>query len=304
MAGYSLSKSLHTALVNVIEEVSERVKKGGIDVVGISSGFPALDKATSGFRKKAVYVLSGRPGSGKTSLALCICMNIARQGKKVLFLSLEMDAELLALRVLAMLTGIPSDKIETGRLTLEEVNAVKGVLDVSKNLTFEVIDDTITSTLFADNIAKFQERHGLDFLAVDYLSLFTDPNTFGENERLGRVSKNMLRCAKQCDIPVLALSQLNREVEKRENHVPILSDIRDSGSIEQDAFAVFAVYRPHYYAMMFDGEEPLEIEDAKIVILKQRQGEVGQVGVHFKPKQTLWLPKVIEPKKPRKIGAR
>lgn len=296
-----MTKSLHNAITTVVEQVSERAKQGGIDVVGVPTGFPSLDAATSGLRKKAVYILAGRPGMGKTSLALCIAFNITRKGKKVLFLSMEMDAELLALRVLSMHTGIPSDRIERGKLSKEEVAKVQEVINITENLTFDIADDTIDSERFTGSIGTYQERYGLDFLVVDYISLFRDPNSLGENERLGRISKNMLACAKQCDIPVLVLSQLNREVEKRENHVPILADIRDSGAIEQDAFAVLAAYRPHYYAMMFDGEPPEEEEDAKILILKQRQGEVGAINVVFKPQQTLWLPKVVEPKRPRKV---
>lgn len=296
-----MSKSLHSAITSVVEQVSERAKQGGIDVVGIPTGFPSLDSATSGLRKKSLYFVVARPAMGKTSLALCIAFNMVKKSKKILFLSMEMDAELLALRTLAMQTGIPSHKIETGRLTKEEVTRVQNVVAFTKNLTFDIADDIIDSETFTRGISKYQERFGLDALFVDYISLFNDPNNVGENDRLGRISKNMLACAKQCDIPVIVLAQLNREVEKRENHVPILSDIRDSGSIEQDAFAVFAPYRPHYYAMMFDGEPPEEEEDAKILILKQRQGEVGAINVVFKPQQTLWLPKVVEPKKPRRL---
>lgn len=301
-AEIALSKPLHGALVELIEEVSERARSGGIDVIGTSSGFADLDRATSGFRKKAVYIVAGRPGMGKTSFGLCVAYNVAKTKKKVLFLSLEMDASLLALRTLSMHTGIPSDLIERGRLTKEQLDAVRGVLDVTKDLHFEIADDTIDSVTFADNIQRYQERYGLDLLVVDYLSLFSDPNNFGDNERLGRISKSMLRCAKLCDIPTIALAQLNREVEKRDNHVPILSDIRDSGSIEQDAFAVLAVYRPHYYAMMFDGEPPREEEQAKILILKQRQGEVGAINLTYKPRQTLWLPETVDIKKPRRVG--
>jgi len=297
-----MSRSLHTTLIDLVDVISERAQKGGIDIVGIPTGFPDFDRVTSGLRKKSLYYIVGRTGMGKTALALSFAYNIAKAGKNILFLSLEMDAELLALRALAMHTGIPSDRIERGQLNKEEVIAVQNVLTITEKFHFQVVDEPIDSERFTNSIEKYQQRHGLDLLFVDYASLFRDIAKNSENERLGRISANLLTCAKVCSIPVVAIAQLNREVEKRENHVPILSDIRDSGSIEQDGFLVLAAYRPHYYRQMFDGEPPLEIEEAEIKILKNRQGEVGTIRVLYKPAQTLWLPRTVEVKQPKKVS--
>jgi replicative DNA helicase len=296
-----VSKPLHQTLVTLVDVISERAKNGGIDIVGMPTGFTDFDKATNGLRKRVTYYIVGRTGMGKTALALSMAYNIARDGKNVLMLSLEMDAELLALRTLAMHTGIPSGRIERGQLSKEELIKVQEVLEITERFNFNVVDDPLDSGTFIKSAKKYQDKHGMDILIVDYASLFRDELTSSENERLNTISKNLLTCAKECDIPVLALAQLNREVEKRENHVPILSDIRDSGSLEQDAFAVFACYRPHYYAQMFDGAPPLEVEDAEIKILKNRQGEVGTIRVLFKPEQTLWLPKTHEIKQPKRV---
>jgi replicative DNA helicase len=296
---------LSDAITQTIAEVSERVKAGGVNVVGLETGFPALDHMLGGLRRKAVYFLGGRPGMGKTSLALAIAMENAKQKRKVLFLSLEMDASLLSLRVLSSLTGIPAERIERGKLTKDEFEAVQKVVADTKKLTFGILDESITSEEFVDYVAEFQQTHGLDLLVIDYVSLFRDKISYGENERVSRISNNMMQIAKSCDIPVLLLGQLNREVEKRENHVPILSDMRDSGSIEQDSFCVMFCYRPYYYEMMFDGGEPQEVEkDAKIIVAKHRQGEVGQVGAWFYPSRTMWTPKEthITPPEPTGLG--
>lgn len=283
---------LHTAIEDVIAEVSAHVEAGGVNVIGLDTGFPALDKMLGGFRNGSVYFLGGRPGMGKTALALTLALYEATKKRKVLFLSLEMPANLLSLRVLSSLTGIPAERIERGKLTKEEFEQVQAVVDKTKKLNFGVLDESLSSEDFLSMVYEFKEQHGLDFLVIDYISLFRDENKFGDNERIGRISNNMMSIAKTCNIPVLLLGQLNREVEKRENHIPVLSDIRDSGSIEQDAFCVMFCYRPHYYAMMFDGEDSLLIEkDAQILIAKNRQGEVGQITAWFHPSHMKWTPK-------------
>lgn len=295
-------RSLHSSLESYIETVSQRVLQGGVDIVGLSTQIPVIDDVLGGLRNSANYALGGRPGMGKTSLGLTIATNIALQKHPTLFLSLEMSAELLSLRLLSMQTGIPSRRIELGKLTHDELLLVQGVLKVTKDLTFNVIDGSIDSETFVGHVKGYQDKHGLDFLVVDYLSLFRDPNKFGDTERLARISANVFEVSRRCNIPCLSLVQLNREVEKRENHIPILSDIRDSGAIEQDAFAVLFCYRPHYYRMMFDGAEPEKVErDAQIIVAKNRQGEQGlQLPMDFIPERTLWLPRST--KNPPRVG--
>jgi replicative DNA helicase len=280
--------SLHSAVTQTIEVVSQRALLGGVDIVGLSSGFSILDDVTLGFRKNAIYFFAGRPGMGKTSFALTVARHIAKKNK-ILFLSLEMSAELLALRTLSGATGIAQNKIERGRLTKDELLKVQGVVTDIQGLTFDLIDSMIDSTKFRDTVLQYQQQHGLDMLFIDYISLFTDDIRVNENERLTRIMRNLKQIASDCNIPIVVLAQLNREVEKREGHIPIPSDLRDSGSLEQDAFLIAFLLRPYYYEMLFNGQPPLLVEeDAKIIISKNRQGEIGQFSVHFHPQQMMW----------------
>ena len=291
--------SLRSAVKKTIGEIEDRVSKGGVDCIGIPTGFHKLDEILSGLRKDSVYVIGARTSMGKTALAATIGMNVAQQGHKVLFLSLEMSANLLSLRMISGMTQIPAERIELGKITKDELNKVQGTLGNFDQLTFVIKDDTTSSEEFVAYAKEYQQKHGLDLLIIDYLSLFRDTMGSNDVERVGRISNNIRTIARDCDIPVISLVQLNREVEKREDHMPLLSDIRSSGDVEQDAFAVLLVVRPHYYAMMHNGEEELLREDALIIIAKNRQGRTGRTRATFYPTQMRWeqLPPVLtEPK--------
>lgn len=234
-----------------------------------------------------------------SAFAMSMAMNMARKNYKVLFLSLEMSADLLAMRAIAGLAQVPSDMLEKGRLTDEEHKRVVAVEEVIEDLSFAIVDDTTDSEKFLEYTVEFQEKYGLDVLFVDYLSLFRDGNSFGDVERVGRISRNVREIARVCHIPVVALAQLNREVEKRENHMPVLSDLRSAGDLEQDAFLVLFPLRPHYYAMLENGEEELLAEkDAKIIVAKNRQGRTALTTATFYPNRMLWEqlpPSLVEP---------
>ena len=224
-----------------------------------------------------------------TALGLSIAMNVAEQEKNVLFISLEMSANLLALRLLSAHTGIPALDIEYGRLTREQLESVKQAREAARTLQFDLYDDSMISETLLERTQAYKERVGLDLLVVDYLSLLRDSASFGETERVSRIVGNLREVARACNIPVIAFAQLNREVEKREGNLPTLSDFRDSGAIEQDAGVAAFVYRPHYYAMMHDDAEPVEIEDdAQIILAKNRQGPTGTLKVKFYPKLMKW----------------
>lgn len=288
---------LNTAVKRVLKETEERVAQGGVDIIGIPTGFYKVDEVLSGLRNDAVYVIGGRAGMGKTSLALSMAMNIARNNYKVLFLSLEMSAELLALRTISGIADVEADLIERGRVNEEQMIKVKNAVDEVNKVTMTIVDDTTDSETFMTYVVEYKEKHGLDVLFIDYLSLFRDQITFGDVERLGRITRNIRNIARLCNIPVVVLAQLNREVEKRENHRPIMSDLRGTGDIEQDAFVVLFTLRPHYYAMMFDGEDEVLVEhDAEIIIAKNRQGKTGKTTAKFYPTQMRWeqLPPVLK----------
>jgi replicative DNA helicase len=283
--------SLQKAIERTIEHVEERASKGGVEYVGIPTGFPKLDYATGGLRPKGLYYIAARTGLGKTALAMSMAKNISSLKKKVLFISLEMSAELLATRYLSSFTGIPAMNIERGKLDGMQLAQVRSVLEEIKDLTFGVADNSVNTDQLTKLATDTKEQFGLDLLIVDYITLIADPNKMGQTDRVTELSRGLQRLANELDIPVLALSQLNREVEKREGNIPTLSDLRDSGAIEQDADAVIFCYRPHYYAMMNEGEPAQKYEDdAKILLAKNRHGPVGQFSVTFVPDRMLWLP--------------
>ena len=280
---------LHDAIQYTLAEVSERFELGGIQTVVIPTGFKYLDAALNGLRNSALYVLGGRSGMGKTSLAYGIALNIAKQLRRTLFFSFEMDANLLALRALSAMSGVPGERIERGQMSKEELEKVRMVQAETKDLTFDIVSGKITSEELTEYLQKERVDVGLDFVVIDHVDLLADNMRFGSYDRMSQIAVNLALAARTTDLPILALAQLSRAVEQRENHVPILSDLRESGKLEENAFAVLFTYRPHYYAMMFDGAEPVEVEkDAKIIIAKNRQGELGQLTVDFFPAQMRW----------------
>jgi replicative DNA helicase len=284
--------TLSDAMENVIGEVEQRVAVGGVKHIGLQTGFEKFDETTGGLRDGSMYIVAGRTGLGKSSFGLNVAMTVAQQQKEVLFLSLEMNANLLALRLLAAQTGISAMDIEYGRLDTHQLQAVQDVKERTKGLSFALYDDSITSEALTRAVEQRKIEKGLDLLVVDYLTLLRDQAAYGEVERLSTISGNLQGIAASLNIPVIALAQLNREVERREGNMPTLSDIRGSGSIEQDGAVVVFVYRPHYYAMMHDGEEPVEVEeDAKLIIAKNRFGPTGVINVNFHTQLMEWRDK-------------
>jgi replicative DNA helicase len=281
--------SLKDSLKNTVDIVRERQQQGGIEYVGIPTGFYKFDDLTGGLRRGTIGYIGGRTGMGKTGLAFTIARNVAALGKSVLYISLEMKAEMMALRFLAGQTGIPAQQIERGQLTDDELRKVEQVIEQTKNIMFHVFDDSLDSKGLYRQAKSYQQEYGLDLLIVDYITLLTDPGSQGQVARVTEISRSMQQTAFDLNIPVIGLSQLNREVEKRENNMPTLSDLRDSGAVEQDADWVLFCYRLHHYAMMHDQAEPKKIEDdAKLILAKNRHGGVGQFSVTFIPDRSYW----------------
>jgi len=266
--------------------IQTRVDAGGISTIGIPCGFNKVDSYLLGFRKQQLYILAGRTSMGKTACAMSMALNIAHTGNPVLFVSLEMDAELLSTRILSSRTGIPAERIELGKLDENEMFSVQEAYHQLDN-QFIIADQSLTSQGLLDLVDSMDPKPS--FIVIDYISLLRDGSEYGETERVTRISGNLREIARIANAPLLALSQLNRAVESRENHIPLLSDLRSSGSLEQDAFAVMLVYRPQYYAQLFDNKEEVEVEhDAKIIIAKNRQGVTGMTTATFYPKTMVW----------------
>ena len=275
----------------VKDEVEQRVEKGGVDLLGVPSGFRRLDDATLGFRKNAYYILGGRTSIGKTAAAVSMMRYIAEANYKVLYISLEMSSQLLAYRLLSSLSEVPTLSIETGKLQPDQLRRVRDAHEVLRTMSITLFDRSLSTVEMTGMLKQAQDKQGFDLLIIDYATLVRTPDPYASAyERVTTISDFIRHSARDLDVPILALAQLNREAERREDKTPVLSDLRDSGSLEQDAHAVILAHRPHYYAKLYEGAEPKNVEDDALLILaKNRQGPTGRIPVHFIANRMEWI---------------
>jgi replicative DNA helicase len=249
---------------------------------GLPTGFKGLDNLLAGLQKSDLLILAARPAMGKSTLALNIAQNIAiKQGVPVGVFSLEMSKEQLVDRLLAAEAGIDSWRLRTGNLEdkdFEKLNKAMGVL-AEAPIYFD--NSAMANVMeMRTKARRLQSEHDLGLVVIDYLQLMSGRNNGGENrvQEISEISRGLKGLARELDVPVIALSQLSREVEKRSPQIPQLSDLRESGSIEQDADVVMFIYRDDYYHPQ-DTEKP---NVADIIIAKHRNGPTGQVELFFK----------------------
>ncbi len=303
------------ALTDAINMASAAYQRDG-HLSGLSSGLIDLDARMGGLQRSDLIVLAGRPSMGKTSLATNIAYNVAKayraetdadgsrktvNGGVVGFFSLEMAAEQLATRILAEQAEISSSKIRRGMITEDEFRRlVTASQEMSQAPLF--IDQTggISIAQLAARARKLKRQHGLDLLVVDYIQLLTGSKRTGEGrvQEVTEITTGLKALAKELEVPIIALSQLSRQVEQREDKRPQLSDLRESGSIEQDADVVMFVYREEYYVERTKPSEGTpEFADwqakmesvsgrAEVIIGKQRHGPVGTVNLSFESEFT------------------
>lgn len=290
------------AMRETINAVEENFKFGG-KLLGLPTGYPTFDEFTGGMAPGCLIALAGRPGMGKTSLALGIAENVAKSGKRVLFFSMEMSRRSLMERLLVARTGIRHSLLARGRLTSAQMERV---IEAGRSMTDLplVIDDTEEQTpQSALAIARREKRTGgLDLVIFDHLGYMrASRRTENRNLEVGAITKGLRALAKHLDLPVIVLSQLSRKVEDREDKRPHKGDLRDSGEIEQDADAIWFPYRQHYYLrreepkpranedeLKFSGRMAKWIDDceacrhsAEIIVDKQRNGPTGAVKLRF-----------------------
>lgn len=254
-------------------------------VKGVPTGFHALDLKLSGMQPSDLTILAARPSMGKTSLALNIAMNAAvRFHKTVGVFSLEMSKEQLVDRLFASMLGVDSWKLQRGKLDDSDFQNMGPIMDeLSKANIF--IDDSSASSMpeFRTKARRLQMEHGLDLLIVDYLQLMSTGNmSYAGNrvQEISEISRSLKQIARELRIPILALSQLSRAVESRPDKIPQLSDLRESGSIEQDADVVLMMFRKDYYD---EDTEQQGVTD--IFVRKHRNGPTGRVELLFKKEQ-------------------
>lgn len=301
--------TLETQLFNLTNEVRSNQVLSSVDlfsnlflelkqksfqstVAGLSSGFYDLDSFTQGFQKSDLIIVAGRPSMGKTALCLNIALNVVKASKlPVLFFSLEMSKEQLAYRMLAMDTLINPNRLRNGNLykddwiklntAIKNLSSLPLFIDDTPNVSVQDIRSKIKKIIF--------EHKDIGIIVIDYLQLMQNSKSRIENrvQELSQITRSLKNLAREFKVPIIALSQLSRSVESRVTKRPILSDLRDSGSIEQDADLVLMLYRESYYAQNMNN--PTDFDITELIITKQRNGPIGTVELNFDTMHTRFL---------------
>ena len=307
-----------TALKNAVDIISEAYKREG-KIAGIPTGFKDVDKKLGGLHKSDLIIVAGRPSMGKTAFGTNIAYNCAVKyqeeidelkkvkvidGGKVAFFSLEMSSEQLATRILAEKSKISGDKMRKAEFSKEDFNKIAKTSSELENLNL-IIDDNpvLTIPTLRARARRLKRLHNINLIIIDYLQLMSSSNNRndGRVQEISEITRGLKSIAKELNIPIIALSQLSRQVEQREDKRPQLSDLRESGTIEQDSDVVMFIYRESYYLeRMIPIRKPEEDEikynermsrwqqlnedsynKAEIIIAKQRHGPIGTIKMHF-----------------------
>lgn len=278
----------YRAMDELLSEAFERIddlQKNRGALRGLKTGFRDLDKKTAGLQKGDLIILGARPAMGKTTFAQNLTYNIASiNNKGVLFFSMEMAAGEIIERMISDVSGVDNGKIRTGNLSGEEFSRIGDAMaDLEKLPIF--IDDTSSMTIMElrNKARRAMHDHDIGVVIVDYLQLIAGSDRYAGNrvQEITEISRGLKILARELDIPVIALAQLSRNVTGRDNPRPVLSDLRDSGSIEQDADLVMFLHRPDYYKQNDDNYEETHITE--LIIAKHRHGAVGRIDLYFHP---------------------
>ncbi len=324
------AKSLDQVSENVVAKLvkqTEEFKKNGIKangVTGVPTGYAEADKFTKGWHKGDMIVIGARPSVGKTAFALNLLYQVAKKQKPVIFFSLEMSAESIAMRLLNLVSGLSSDEINSleympgstkqhvlidthdNRAIASKAQKLQRGFDELVSLPFYIDDnpgskmmDIATKCKKLQNQIREIKKQDIGLIAIDYLGLITSPGHGGSESRqqeVSDISRQIKQMARQLEVPVIALTQLSRDSEKRPDHTPQISDIRDSGAIEQDADMIFMLYRPDYYTKQQgmgkdkenqegnnqqEEEENSPISKVEVILIKNRNGSTGKIPFIF-----------------------
>jgi replicative DNA helicase len=269
----------------VVDEIVENIEKGNA-LTGKQTGWRSLDKYIGGYNEGDLIVLAGRPGMGKTAIALTLTKDFAKYNGKALFLSLEMSNEQLAKRYISLIGDIPNYKIRNGSMQKSDMYQI---IDIANNqqINFYIDDDADTTiSQIKAKVKLHKSRHGLELLVIDYIQLVKGTKANREQE-IAEISRGLKLLAKELKITVIILAQLSRKSEERADKRPMLSDLRESGAIEQDADIVMFPFRPAYY----DQDKP-QIEDAELIIAKNRNGECVTIPTLFEGQYTSYKERI------------
>lgn len=283
------------ALTEALEQARAAYSRDG-KLTGITTGLIDLDQKLGGLHPSDLLILAGRPSIGKTALMLNIAINAARAGARTFINSLEMSKGQLGLRALSDFAGVSGDRLRKGQVTRDELAQVEDARKAFSDLPIH-IDETggISIAKLCARARRHHRKHGIDLIVIDYLQLITTEHSKGSNrvQEITQITGALKALAKELNVPVIALSQLSRQVETRDDKRPQLSDLRESGSIEQDADVVMFVYREAYYLGRAEPKEGTEAHLkwqeameraqglAEVIIGKQRHGPIGTVRMAF-----------------------
>jgi len=286
-------RQLSRELVPIREALSqyydhlEGLMQAGAETLGLPTGFKDLDTLLGGLQRSDLVVFAGRPGMGKTSWLLSVALNVARRGSRVLILTMEMGVDQIVQRMVSMEAAINSQKLRTGNLSQQERSKFHHVID---NLShFRIfIDDTpaMTPLQMRSKCFRLAREHGVDLVILDYMQLMNAGGSYENNrvQEISYISRSMKELARELNVPIVSAAQLSRAVEQRQDKRPVLSDLRESGSIEQDSDIVIFLYRDEVYndATEFPNQ-------AEIIIAKHRNGPTGTISLYFDKPLTKFL---------------
>ena len=276
---------IRQVVLNALEKIEKASKSKGT-VTGIPTGFIDLDYKTSGFQPSDFILVAARPSMGKTAFVLNIAQHVAfRQNKTVAIFSLEMSKEQLVNRLFSLESYVDAQLLRTGNLKDSDwEKLIEGAGTIGKSNL--IIDDTpgISISELRSKCRKYKLEHGLDMIIIDYLQLMSGSvgkRSDSRQQEISDISRSLKAVARELNVPVISLSQLSRAVEQRPDHRPMLSDLRESGAIEQDADVVMFIYRDDYYH-----KDTEHVNEAEIIIAKQRNGPIGTVTHTWLPQYT------------------
>lgn len=281
--GFIQVKEVLSSVVDRIDQLFEQDS----GITGLPTGFIDFDEQTSGMQPADLIIVAGRPSMGKTTFAMNIAENAAIQAKApVAIFSMEMPADSLAMRMLSSLGRIDQHRLRTGKLNDEDWPRLTSAIQLLNDAPL-FIDDTggLSPTELRARARRLKREHGLSLIVVDYLQLMQGSSNGRQAENrateISEISRSLKALAKELNVPVIALSQLNRSLEQRPNKRPVMSDLRESGAIEQDADIIVFIYRDEVY-----NEDSAEKGKAEIIISKQRNGPIGTIALTFQGKYT------------------
>lgn len=288
IANNDIKKAIQSSsdiLAKCVNRISLAAEKSGA-VIGVPSGFSDLDKITNGWQNTDLIIVAGRPAMGKTAFVLSQAKNMSKNNYPVLFFSLEMSSEQLMNRIISAESQIENDKIRSGQMYEADWQRLEAVIPEIQKLKL-FIDDTAAISLFElrSKALQMKQKHGISCIIIDYLQLMTISNKDFKGNReqeVATISRGLKQLAKELDVPIIALSQLSRNTVQRGGDLePRLSDLRDSGAIEQDADIVCFIHRPEYYGIQEDENGESTAGIAKVIIAKYRNGATGTIDLKF-----------------------